>query len=488
MRAFALITALLTLSTLLYGQSQLGLRQDNYAGINSVMLNPASSINTPYAFDINLAEGSHFSANNYAYLRSAGLLSLSKDGMYSKYIFQRDYAPPSPDDSVHTYYFDYYEGRRNRHFYTVNSIMGPSISFRINDNTRIGIMSRFRAVGSAHNVDEDFSYYVYHPRKFHKPFTVDPFQLAGAAWSEVGLHFSRSFTTLSGQWNLGFNARVLTGYEGGYFANRKPFIYTKLDPTEIGGEDFMLEAGFTDGLMYLETYQPGPNGRGWGLDLGAEYKFGEGPDNAYRWKLGLSILDIGHLTFDRQAQLHYFEQEDFADLDGDDYWRFMHLDSVRNIVRYFSEDVLGDSDMSSMPPIFSVGLPSALSLQMDYNFSPGWFVSGTYIGSLKLHRQTMARGQVLAVTPRYESYWYGFSMPVTWYQWTNVNVGMSMRLGPLTIGTHDLGSIFGNKRWSGAGIYGAVKLYPFQLDKNRHIKKDRRLRHKLNKLIKCFSF
>ena len=57
--------------TLALAQEQLGLRMERYAGVNSLMHNPANNLVSPLKWDVNLVELGVFVDNNYAFIYNA---------------------------------------------------------------------------------------------------------------------------------------------------------------------------------------------------------------------------------------------------------------------------------------------------------------------------------------------------------------------------------------------------------------------------------
>ena len=63
----------------LNAQYQSALRIENYAGINSIFLNPASSNNYPLRWDLNLASADFFIDNSVAYISNTSVGDISKN-------------------------------------------------------------------------------------------------------------------------------------------------------------------------------------------------------------------------------------------------------------------------------------------------------------------------------------------------------------------------------------------------------------------------
>ena len=69
----------MTLGIVTNAQETLGLKAGHYSGVNSLLLNPANGIASPFQWDVNLvAAGVHFN-NNYAYIANTGLFDLLKN-------------------------------------------------------------------------------------------------------------------------------------------------------------------------------------------------------------------------------------------------------------------------------------------------------------------------------------------------------------------------------------------------------------------------
>jgi len=79
------------------------------------------------------------------------------------------------------------------------------------------------------------------------------------------------------------------------------------------------------------------------------------------------------------------------------------------------------------------------------------------IGSISVER-----GNLLAVTPRYESRWVSGFLPVSVYNWQHFQIGAAVRLAFLTFGTENIGSFFGRESLTGADFYAAIKINPFK--------------------------
>ena len=97
----------------------------------------------------------------------------------------------------------------------------------------------------------------------------------------------------------------------------------------------------------------------------------------------------------------------------------------------------------------------------------------------------------MVVSPRYETRWFGASIPVSLYNWEKVNYGLALRLGFLSLGTDNLGSMIENKDFSGSDFYVALKINPFQWggdDDNKGWINRWKSGNKKKGKVRCFEF
>ena len=105
-------------------------------------------------------------------------------------------------------------------------------------------------------------------------------------------------------------------------------------------------------------------------------------------------------------------------------------------------------------------LPTALSIQYDYNFENGFFLNGTIVQNLSFFNQLgVHRQNSFAVTPRYERPRFEVAMPITLRRYYSPSLGLAFRFwNNLIIGTDRLGSILFNGDTYGTDIYFNIKI------------------------------
>lgn len=482
MKSAQLCLLLICLSfTISNAQEQLGIRLDNYSGINGVLLNPAHHLTTPFSWDVNLIEGAHFFENNYAFLRQVKLTDLLRNTSEIEILS----APDVDDESKvpdNTYVVDYYNDSRKRFANILTSITGPSFYARINENHALGLFTRARFMANGKGVSDNFSYYVWDERPFFDEFSVDAFALGAMSWSELGLNYMFSTETANGRLGLGVSIKFLQGYEAAYFQSKEDFLLTKLPNDSLSGSPVIVNFGFTNSNLGDE-FNLQQNGTGVGLDLGLMYAIG-GEEDDYDWKIGFSLIDIGFIRFN-QGEQHQIVTDAVSLIHTTAYSSFHKLEDLPETAQTFSEQLLNDPTASLQSSSFNMFLPAAFSFQVERSFNASFFINAAVIQGLAINKIAANRGSIFALSPRFESRWFGASVPISIYNWQDLNLGLSLRLGFITLGTDNLGSIISAGEFTGTDAYFAIKVNPLGIGKSGGGKfKSRKGRDK----VQCYNF
>ena len=111
-------------------QSYLGYLNDNYAGVHSVINNPANIVDSRFRADINIASLSGLLTNDYYGAKFGDLLK-------SDYDFERD-AKQYPTDS--------------NNFLVNVDVLGPSFMFNLNQKSSLAFFTRARSITHLSNI------------------------------------------------------------------------------------------------------------------------------------------------------------------------------------------------------------------------------------------------------------------------------------------------------------------------------------------------
>jgi hypothetical protein len=230
------------------------------------------------------------------------------------------------------------------------------------------------------------------------------------------------------------------------------------------------EAGFSFPVDYQTNNfinKPIFRGGGFGFDIGLTYKKTlKGQQNIhysdicsqpfvpYRYKIGVSIIDIGRISFKKNAQKLIFNDVDTYWPDISDF-NYRNIDST--IIELSQRFYNNDSELVAGDKI-KIGLPTALSIQLDVHYTGNWYVNGTFIYPIRMFNASLIRPAQIAICPRFETNLFEIDLPVSLYDFSKPRIGLSARLGILTIGTDKLGGFFHYNDFTGLDFYFAVKL------------------------------
>ncbi len=213
---------------------------------------------------------------------------------------------------------------------------------------------------------------------------------------------------------------------------------------------------------------------GWGIDLGFTYqkmykdcsnyypnsKKGGCGRVPYKWKLGLSIIDIGYAKFDPD-NVNYVGY----DFSSYEFFNYANVSIDQNTFQNILIDAEPDPANGLIRKPFKMSLPCAFSLQYDYNVKKNFF----YLNLSWMHGIPRSRGAFgprrahwICFTPRIETKFFDIALPISLYEYRYPQIGLSARLYFLTIGTDKLGSWIFKGDLYGTDIYAQIKLPLFR--------------------------
>jgi len=219
------------------------------------------------------------------------------------------------------------------------------------------------------NLDADLNFYPYDAFPLEVDIPIEEAYGAAAAWGEIGLNLSHAFAVgYDGELRLGISPRYLIGIEGASANSRSAGAIRKLDGDSIIVSNLRGEIAFTDGFRQADS---GSNtaGTGYALDLGVQYAWGETSGGDHRYTIGLSLLDVGTLTFNRGARKHRFTNAGEVLLDGEDYE--FEDNFTDQAISQLSRDVFDGAESSLIDDKFTVDLPSTISAQFSFRPADG---------------------------------------------------------------------------------------------------------------------
>ena len=433
-------------------QEYIGLRTDNYSGSNGMLLNPASPLSGALPWDINILAAGFSANNNYIYASDQNTVSLIG----------------SSDDKIPVAYYH----PQKVYAYENMFVQWPSAFVRIND-LAVGLFFTTRSAGYLKSENYAPGVPSYDTIPFGVPADFPALNAGVINWHEIGVNGEMVLLeSSSNAIYVGANIKYLMGMDGMDFNNHQQFTYTKGDPTSTitpVDMDFSYSTNFGSSKMAeLSNYKI--NGSGLGFDAGIFYEIKDGSYDdiknpaAYTWKLGASLLDIGFIHFKRNSGDYHLSSTETISIST------ASLDSIDDLDEFNftgSRNLYDNSDASQTAQAFNMALPAAISISADKNLGSGFFVNGLIVRRLPhINSSLTARPNTIAISPRFEKRWFGFTLPVVLYEDKFLHLGTSARIGFLTVGSDNILSWFVKDDYTGTDIYAGVKINPFWLNKS----------------------
>ncbi len=434
------IAAMLLLSVgvvKLQAQNFPGYRTGNYTGVNGVFFNPASIADSRYRWDVNLFSANGFVGNDRGSFKLKDLTSANST----------------------TFKNNFLGGTGNTNANINAEILGPSVMFNLTRKSAMAFTTRTRVIANLKDFDGNLINSVINSSNSNYPYSINSnsnSRLITNGWSEFGVSYAREIAS-SGPHYLkgGVTLKYLSGAGNNYLQINQINTTLNLDVANraylqnaSGGIGIGNSGADLDNLKFNNLF----NGNGGiGGDIGLVYEYrpkypDAGSDaqnrdvNKYKLKVGLSLLDIGSIRYTENPNnsasynMHITGNNRF------------YLDQLKDKGLTEIKAVLDANPTSFTNTLKAVSphnsnLPTVLQGDVDYHFNRGFFIS--LGGQLNLVNKSSFYSanqyNSFTITPRYEGKSFGLYFPVNYNELTQFNAGISLRAGPLFIGS---GSLF----------------------------------------------
>jgi outer membrane protein OmpA-like peptidoglycan-associated protein len=432
-------------------QSYMGYIPDNYAGIQGVLFNPASIVDSRFKTDINLFSTSSSLNNDYYGL---SLFDLAK----SSYDVNRD-GKRTPN--------------KNNGGIVYSDLMGPSFMFNIAPKHSIAIFTRARAVVNANDINGELYDKLkdgFDDASSFSSINVGSPNAVGHTWAEVGASYA-AVLWQSKQHFLkgGFTAKYLIGGVNSYVKgdNLTAAFVQENDPmtSKLITTGSITIGSSPDFITGNDDYQFNPDSKGYGADFGLIYEWR--PDyesydlsrakavdnnfkdlNKYKLRFGLSVTDIGSIKYKNLREDHYT-------IDGtvspDD------IDNIDNLGD-FLEQKYGKPTTNFVSR--KANLPTVLHMDVDWDMYKKFYLNLngnlSLVDKSALGKTSSANTWIL--TPRYETSVFSFSLPINYMEYSGTQVGAGLRLGPLFLGSSSIITNWFSKESKAADVYIGFKI------------------------------
>lgn len=473
MRIGVLLTATLLYFHTVNAQTLNGLSTGNYAGIVGLSFNPASIVDSRYKFDLNIAAAQYYFTNNYLYAKpllfARRMLQNSPYNSSFSAVKEDLMTPiePPPTDRV--------RARQNTEF-----LFPLSFMLTTGKRSAIAISLRNRYEVTVDNLNPQTADLLYseiqNPKLLGINMNNDGFETRFMNWQEVGFTYGRVlFNANKHFFKFAVTGKWLGGNAAGFMqADQLNLKFST--PTTLSMQSPAIQYARTAradfGLFNRRDMVTDVQASNFGFDAGVVYEFrGRVANfrytdedyqsrlrrdmNKYTFRLGATLNDVGVLHYKRLP----LTRDHSAAINN---WDFSGV-KANNISEWdtaYSKQVQFDPNS---PEDFSVALPTALILNLDWHLFKGFYVNAAAqrrvikIENRKGATTRMFTGEWFAVTPRYEGRGFGLYIPLL-IRPDYTQIGATVRLGPFWIGSNNVLALVQNSQVPTADVHAGFRI------------------------------
>jgi len=421
-------------------QSYFGFRDDNYAGIQSVLFNPSAVVDSKYKADVTIGSISATGQNDLYGINVLDAL----DGDYNL-------------DTDATKNFK----SNNRGNLNVD-ILGPSFMMNITPVHSIALFTRVRSVTNLVGVNGELVDEVNKDLDVSNSFMITGGNPNGVmnSWAEIGASYGTVLLDRDDHFvKGGITLKYLMAGANSYINGSDLSVAFNKNAVNPALSEYYSTGTLRTAASY--DYQNGekqkfdPTSAGVGVDLGFTYEYRTNchtcTGNRYKLKAAASITDIGSLNYKNVTENTYnltgrVTQEDIED--------------AEDIFEFFDANYTKTSSRKAV----KASLPTALHTNFDWNIDNKFYLnlSGDFglVNANKINGTAIANS--VTFTPRYETRQFSFYIPLTWMEYSGTQIGTGLRAGPIFIGSGSLISNLFSNNSKAANVYVGLKLPIYQ--------------------------
>ncbi|OUS20156.1 hypothetical protein A9Q93_01775 [Nonlabens dokdonensis] len=456
MRTYVYLCICLIAMQHLSAQSYSGLELDNFSGINSLTFNPANVVDSRFRADINIATVGSTITTDYFGINLSNLID-NPDGF--------DF-----DEDSQTF------PSQANNLYLNLDVLGPSFMFNLAPKHALGITTRVRAFMNVNRINGSLYETLSEDDAFDNDINIDMENLNGTihAWTEAGLtygmvlydgknHFLKGGITLKylqGAGAVFFNSdRIQGNYDAAgdtITANGDLTYGQTLDDTNDENDEFKFGSGSSGfaadfGLMY--EYRPNLG------DIKMDSTSLKG-HNQYRFKLGLSLQDMGKLSYENVNVEEYVIS---GTVSADDF------------EEDFQQGLEDNYDQTSTVQNVDLQLPTTLRYMADYRINRNLYLGLSGVLSLNDDTSPLSNRRLnyMSIVPRYESRLFSLYTNLSVMEYSDFIWGAGFRFCLLTVGSGSIISNLITDDSRAADVYAGVKIPILQ---SRYSKETKQLR------------
>jgi hypothetical protein len=410
-------------------QSFSGFRESPYAGVLQATTNPAYMISSKRSWDANL------------FMLNVGIsndaIKLDTDINKSINEFARlDVSNPLAKNNDINARFNV-------------DVLGPSVFVKLNNKHAVGIFTRVRALGNINNFDAKMiqSYISDYDKlelRDNYSLNLNDQEVAVHGFSEVGFSWAGElYFDGRNAIKAGASVKYIMG-AGNLYAGFRDFNGTASLTTDPVSRKTTLAINSTNGTFdiinggtdffnnFTANSLMGKEASTIGFDLGATYEYRVDAcqtchNKPHDLRIGFSIMDIGSVSYktNKESQ-RYKMQGGTVTLNMDE----INEEKLKHV--FGNIESVGQKTVKS-------SLPTTLNLSADYHVFGGLYINAAGLVNLTSKSKTDVYNAYYAntfsFTPRFDTSAFGAYLPISYNQVSKTNIGLGLRLGPLTVGS-----------------------------------------------------
>jgi hypothetical protein len=442
-----------------FSQNYYGIQGSSYAGSLGIGNNPASMVNTPFTWDIDIFSFQTKYATNAVEIRNYSLLS---SPLQSQYLVKG--------------------GDYRRFGYADFNVNLLNARLALNRKTAIGFGMNIRGYANVITSPYNFVDSLKTSRHF---FDLDNYtrNISGDVTSSSWIEFFASYAQTiwdrpANRLNAGVTVKVSRGISGAYVDLQNGRVQPTVHNNRViyTMQDIQAEYGYSNNYdLWKKEKSTNQNLRdflnntrgGFSFDAGVEYiikpqtlhtVFDEDEYYDYDWKIGLSILDIGFnqyrygvnsrrlIGFNENITDTVIDQR-FLDIQGLEAFN----DSLQGVVRTIQQP----------NGLFRITNPTRMVLNVDRYLFDAFYINGNLsvnLSALSQNQWRVTELNLLTITPRWETRFWGAYLPVHFNTKEKLWIGGAVKAGPLLIGIHNWGNLISKNKMANGGGYVALVL------------------------------
>ncbi len=446
-------------------QDFIGYINSNYSGIIGTDLQPASVVDNRFQTDIHLIGFSASVFNNY--------VGMDKSALKHSGNFYSGHYAAFDDEKFGEHYLSARENGIDKSVYFTNQVYLPSFMFAINEKNALAFKWKVRTILNIDGIEEPLAKLIYnqldYPSLWQQDIRNKNLSIQTMTWAEYGITYGHVLKAEGKHFlKAGATVKLLQGLQAAYLYVDDLYYNFRNDDTlslfhthvnyghstnfEFNQNNIKYKfvsnpsVGFDLGIVYEWR----PNYEKFKYEMDGKTNLNRKDLNKYKLKVGISLLDVGSVKFQKAPESHDFT----ADIS---LWNIHNFD-INNIKEF--DDTVNYRFTDEGGQYFNMQLPTALTAQIDYNIWKDVYLNFTpyYSFFSKTSKSKVHEISTFSLTPRWDFKWAGIFIPVSYDLMGNTKIGFGFRLGPVIIGTSSLAPWVTNSKIYGGDIHLMLKL------------------------------